>query len=124
MAWENDYYMRLIHETVKTILSLLGENTDEPTTDIVRDPDEKEKAVRLLQEATEGHICEAENHLYDLIEDQDPKALQIGLLLYDYLNEQTEDFLEEHDFSRDEVKDGLKNLAAHYGFSGLTETLQ
>lgn len=124
MAWENDYYMRLIHETVKTILSLLGENADNPTSDMIQDAGEKEKAVKLLKEATEGHICEAENDLYDLIEDQDPKALQIGLLLYDYLNEQTEDFLEAHDFSREEVKDGLKNLAARYGFSGLTETLQ
>ena len=124
MAWENDYYMRLNHETIKTILSLLGENGDHPTTDMVGDPNGRKDAIRILKEATEGQVCEAENHLYDLIENQDPKALKIGLLLYDYLNEQTEEFLEEHDFSHDEVKDGIKNLASRYGFGALTETMQ
>lgn len=42
---------------------------------------------------------------------------------YDYLNELPEEFLETHDYSRDEVKEGAQSLADRKGMGVLGEGL-
>ncbi|MCM1187131.1 MAG: DUF6483 family protein [Lachnoclostridium sp.] len=38
-----------------------------------------------------------------------------------YLNDKDDEFLQEHDFSRDEIKSGVKELVFRYGLTGMTE---
>ena len=46
---------------------------------------------------------------------------EIAILFYSYLNDMDEDFLLEHDFSREEVKSGLQAILSKYGFKGITD---
>ena len=47
--------------------------------------------------------------------------LEIALLFYSYLNDKTDDFLEANDFSREEIKSGLENVADSFGLSSIAK---
>ena len=62
-----------------------------------------------------GQINEAENRLTDILDVNDKSKLELALNFYDYLNTKDTDFLEENDFSREEIKDGIKSVTKIYG---------
>ncbi len=120
--YEQDYIMRLIKEMVRTILKLLFNiDTESPSSELLEDAEEKQTLESLLDMIDEGRINEAENSLYDSIENLDKSGLEIALLFYSYLNDKSDEFLEEHDFNRDEVKQGLEDITSRYGVSGFAE---
>ena len=51
----------------------------------------------------------------------DKSGLEMALLFYSYLNDKSDAFLEEHDFNRIEVKQGLESITSRYGISGFSE---
>ena len=75
-------------------------------------------AVRLIDE---GRINEAENRLCDYLDQGSGSREELAAALgfYDHLSGCSEDFLEEHDYSREEIYDGLRELAARFGVTGL-----
>lgn len=120
--FEQDYVMRLIKEMVRAILKLLFNiDTELPTAELLENKEEKETLKNLLDMIDDGKINEAENRLYDLTSDTDMNSLEIALLFYSYLNDKTDDFLEENDFSRDEIKLGLENVTDSFGLSSITK---
>lgn len=120
--YEQDYIMRLIKEMVRAVLKLLFNiDTESPSVELLEDAEEKQTLESLLDMIDEGRINEAENSLYDSIEYLDKSGLEIALLFYSYLNDKSDEFLEEHDFNRDEVKQGLESIASRYGISGFAE---
>ena len=120
--FEQDYVMRLIKEMVRAILKLLFNiDTESPTVELLENREEKETLENLLDMIDNGKINEAENRLYDLTSDTDMNSLEIALLFYSYLNDKTDDFLEENDFSRDEIKLGLENVADRFGLSSIAK---
>lgn len=133
MSLEQDYIMRLIHEMIRMLVKLLFNiDMDRPTFQIIDEMDDGDILKRLIRLIDDGNINEAENQLYDIVECEDYKSehdnsesnnLKIGLLFYDYLNEKDNDFLEAHDFSREEVEEGVKNLISIYGLSDMVNTL-
>ena len=48
-------------------------------------------------------------------------SLEIALLFYSYLNDKTDDFLEVNNFSRDEIKLDLENVADSFGLSSIAK---
>lgn len=120
--FEQDYVMRLIKEMVRTILKLLFNiNTETPTVELLENKEEKETLENLLDMIDDGRINEAENRLYDLTSDTDVNSLEIALLFYSYLNDKTDDYLEENDLSREEIKLGLENVAGSFGLSSIAK---
>lgn len=120
--FEQDYIMRLIKEMVRTLLKLLFHiDMDSQTEELLKEREEKETLNALLELIDAGEINEAENRLYDLISEGDMWALETALLFYSYLNDKTDEFLEENDFSRDEIISGLKNVVARYGLNGMAD---
>lgn len=120
--FEQDYVMRLIKEMVRAILKLLFNiDTESPTVDLLENREEKETLENLLDMVDAGKINEAENRLYDLTGDATVKDLKIALLFYSYLNDKTDDFLETNDFSRDEIKSGLENVADRFGLNSIAK---
>lgn len=120
--FEQDYIMRLIKEIVRTILKLLFNiDTDTPSADILEDTAQRQMLDQPLRMVDDGHINEAEKIVYDLTSDGRKQDLKIALLFYSYLNDLSDEFLEEHNFSRDEIKSGLKDIASKYGVEGLDE---
>ena len=120
--YEQDYIMWLIKEMVRAILKLLFNiDTESPSAELLEDAEEKQTLEVLLDMVDEGRINEAENSLYDLTEKMDKSDLETALLFYSYLNDKSDAFLEEHDFNRDEVKQGLESITSRYGIRGFAE---
>lgn len=121
--FEQDYVMRLIKEMVRAVLKLLFNiDTDSPSTELLNDEEARVTLEKLLDMVDAGKINEAENHLSDIWDEETNDGIQIAILFYSYLNDKTDDFLEEHDFTRDEVKEGLEHVLNNYGLGGITQS--
>lgn len=120
--FEQDYIMRLIKEMVRAILKLLFNiDAESPSVELLKDAEEKQTLKSLLDLIDAGRIDEAENRIYEITENLDKSNLEIALLFYSYLNDQSDNFLEENNFSRDELKQGLKDITARYGVDSIAE---
>ncbi len=113
--------MRVIKEMVRVILKLVFHiDTDSPTADLLEDQERKGLLNELLALADSGNIDEAENRIFEAA-DGGRAGLEMALLFYSYLNEKDDGFLQEHNFSREEIKSGLEQLISRYGLSGMAE---
>lgn len=118
--FEQDYVMRLIKEMVRAVLKLLFKiDAESPTVELLENEEQKETLENLLDMVDDGKINEAENILYDLTSNTDMSSLEVALLFYSYLNDKTDDFLEGNNFSREEIKLGMENLADRFGLSSI-----
>ena len=63
----------------------------------------------------QGQINEAENLLYDYMDTSNSDYLMLVLDFYNKLNTLDESFLEAHDYGRDEIMQGLKDVASQFG---------
>lgn len=77
----------------------------------------------LMNMIDDGRIDEAENKIFELTEERDKKNLEIAILFYSYLNDKSDEFLEEYNFSREEVKLGLKDILSRYGMDSFAEMI-
>lgn len=119
---KEDYIMRLISEMVRAVLKLLFNiDTDSPSMELLEDTEEKETLVKLLDLAKAGKINDAENLLYSLPDSSDRERLKMKILFYSYVNKFDDDFLENNNYSRDEVKDGLKDVLKNEGLSSISD---
>lgn len=127
---EKDYVMRIIHEMVRTILKLIFHKEEETAEELIfLEGVNQDLYQRLCTMAEEGKINEAENMLYEKLEEDgwqtegNLEKLRLALEFYDALNTKDNDFLEEHDYSREEIREGIKDVLKRYGYGGLAETL-
>lgn len=75
---------------------------------------------KLMKMIEEGQICEAENLFFDNLDEKDPEYLKLCLVFYQTLNQMSDDELETHNFSRQEVSDGLEKATKKFtGFPNL-----
>ena len=118
--FEQDYIIRLIKEMIRAILKLLFHmDTDNPNKDLLEEKESRDTLEKLLDMVDNGDINEAENQIYDMTSDDNMANLEVALLFYSYLNDKEDDFLQKNDFSRDEIKSGLKELISRYGLTGM-----
>jgi hypothetical protein len=119
-VFEQDYVMRLIKEMVRAMLKLLFNiDTDSPTSELLEDSEEKTTLDTLLHMVDNGKVNEAENEIYEMTENLDQNYLEVALLFYSYLNDKSDEFLEDNNFSRDEVKEGLETIVSRYGLNSI-----
>ena len=120
--FEQDYIMRLIKEMIRTILKLLFNiDAETPTAELLENDEEKTTLEALLNMVDEGSINEAENKIFEIAAAGDKINLEMILLFYSYLNDKSDDFLAENNFSRKEIRDDLKYILSRYGFDGMVE---
>ena len=120
--FEQDYVMRLIKEMVRAILKLLFNiDTDSPSAELLEDAKEQQTLDELLDMVDNGFINEAENKIYEITEEGKKSDLEMALLFYSYLNDKSDEFLEAHNYGRDEIKAGLKDITVRYGVDGFAE---
>ena len=120
--FEQDYVMRLINEMVRAVLKMIFNiDTASPSAELLKDSEEEQTLDELIDMVDAGFINEAENRLYDITEERKKQDLEVALLFYSYLNNQSDEYLEEHDFSRDEVKSGLMDISKRYGVDGFAD---
>lgn len=125
MDYQQDYVMRLIKQMMQAVSKIVFKKTDTDieTESIHIDTTEGEREVDLLALADSGNINEAENLLYDSLDTTDMSQLRKAFAFYEHINEYQNDFLEEHNYSREEVLDGIKNISSEFGISGLVDAL-
>lgn len=114
---QKDWVLRQIENFANFIAKLIF-NKD--TTDYVlksnSDGDEIDRLYwRLSELVIEGKINEAENILFDEIDPSNKKYLELAVDFYSKLNLLSDEFLEKHDFSREEIEEGLNSAAAIFG---------
>lgn len=120
--YEEDYIMRTIKEMVRTLLKLLFNiDTKSPSAELLEDTADQQTLNELLYMVDDGSINEAENKIYDITDGGDKTDLEIALLFYAYLNDKPDAFLENHNYSRDEIKSGLKDVTTKYGVDEFTD---
>ena len=77
---------------------------------------------RFFQMIDAGEINEAENQLLDRLEsameagEMDRSLVETALEIYEHMNEKEDDFLEEHDYSREEIEEGIHRV---FGMAGV-----
>ena len=120
--FEQDYILRLIKEMIRAILKLIFNiDTDNPAEVVLEDKESQNTLEKLTDMVDNGDINGAENLIYDMTSDRNMTNLEVALLFYSYLNEKDDEFLHEHDFSREEIKTGIKDLVLRYGLEGIEE---
>ena len=121
MNVEQDYIMRMIKEFANVLGRLLF-NKKKPMYELdvtnryhVGD----DLYTRLCRMADEGKINEAENLLLEELETGDLQMFEMALCFYLHLAHMDEEFLEEHQYTREEIGEGMESLAEDFGVSGL-----
>ena len=120
--FEQDYIMRLIKEMIRAILKMLFNiDTETPTTELLENDEEKATLETLLNMVDDGSINEAENKIFEIAAIGDKINLEMILLFYSYLNDKSDDFLMENNFSRKELQEDLKCILSQYGLDSMSE---
>lgn len=123
---EKDYIMRMIKEMVSVLFSiLLGKQ-------YVSVDEERKNGYEvsgtdlndLLDMIDNGQINEAENLMLDDIDYSDKKGLAAALLFYQYLSEKKIDFLQDHDYSDEEILDGAKQVLQKAGYGDIVKIME
>ena len=123
---EKDYIMRMIKEMVSVLFSiLLGKQ-------YVSVDEERKNGYEvsgtdlndLLDMIDNGQINEAENLLLDDIDYSDKKGLAAALLFYQYLSEKKKDFLQDHDYSDEEILEGAKQVLKKAGYGDIVKIME
>jgi len=121
---KNDYIMRKIEEWISMILEFVFkiDKTSSPEK-LLKLEASKEILKDLKSKIDAGNINEAEDALFNLIKFKTQDSLLIGLLFYSHLNEKSSKFLNEHDFDREEIKTGIKDLLNEFNMNSLSDLI-
>ena len=123
---EKDYIMRIIKEMVRVLFSLmLGKKY--VAVEMERDNGYEvsgRKLAELLEMIDCGEINKAENLLLESLDYSDKNSIAAAAMFYQYLSEKSENFLTEHDFSKEEVVDGMNRLVQKAGYGDLLNIVE
>ncbi len=125
MFYEQDWLGRQIQMLVRFVAkTVFKKDTDEFTELIEKSASGADILYKeLLVFLQAGEICKAENHLYDSIDAGNRYHFAVAVEFYSLLNKMSDEELEKGDFSREEIKDGLKNVSSVFGVGFADEFL-
>ncbi|NCB92925.1 MAG: hypothetical protein EOM40_10270 [Clostridia bacterium] len=122
---EKDYLMRMIKEMARVLFSImLGKSYVQ-----VELPEENKyeisgnKLEEYLAMVDRGEINEAENRILADLDYNDQGEVTAAVFFYQHIGEKDPDFLEAHNYSEEEVLDGLKQLAKQAGYGNLCDLI-
>lgn len=73
-----------------------------------------EKYEQILQLIDDGRLCDAEDLMYEDMPEDDSGYSVMMLKVYSYMNEFDDDFLDAHDFSREEIEVAVNDISGRY----------
>lgn len=117
--FKQDWMMRQI-ESFASLLARMFFNKE--TTEYEVSQEELNSETNLLYRQlfaliNDGKINEAEDLLFDKIDPNNKRYLELAIDFYSNLNNLSDIFLENSDFTREEIDEGLKNVADIFGIS-------
>lgn len=115
--YEEDYIIRMIKDLIRFLARIFFKK-DKITYELSYS--EKYIKTDLLHKQlvgliNEGRINEAEDLLFMEIEPGNRKFMELALDFYERLNNLSNEFLESNSFSREEIEEGLKEVAQLFG---------
>lgn len=113
MIYQKDWLMRQIESMITAIMHFLfhaGENT-EATSELLQNLNEQIDDYLIT-----GDICGAEDWLFENLDTSDTKWLNLAIHFYSAVNKFSDTYLEEHNFSREEISSGLTYVCQQYGY--------
>lgn len=120
---EKDYIMRIIKEMARVLFSvMLGKQYTQVELPLenkfsVSGTDLDDFKIMVDQ----GKINEAENFILENLDYTNKEAVAAAVLFYKYVSEKSEDFLKVHNYSLEEVFEGMKQLAENAGYGWVNE---
>lgn len=123
---EKDYVMRMIKEMARVIFSLaFGKTYVSVEMEKANKYRVSGKALNDLWEMIDaGQINEAENLLLENIDYADKEEMMGAALFYLYLSEKEDSFLEAHQYSKEEVLFGFKQLFERSGYQEILSLIE
>ena len=123
---EKDYIMRMIKEMVRVLFSLaFGKKYVFVELEKENKYEVSGKNLKnFLNMIDLGQINEAENILLDSIDYTNKNEVMTVALFYQYLSEKDNQFLENNNYTKEEVLSGFKQLLMKSGYSDLLYLLK
>lgn len=115
--YEQDYMLRIVKDLVRALAKIFL-NKEAAVYELM---DEKNYThtdylhMQLLNLIKQGEINEAENLLFEGLDPNNKKYIELALDFYSRLSDLHDDFLEKSNFSREEIEQGLKAIAKEFG---------
>ena len=123
---EKDYIMRMIKEMVRVLFSLaFGKKYVSVELEKENKYEVSGKNLKIFLNMIDlGQINEAENILLDSIDYTNKNEVMAVALFYQYLSEKDNQFLENNNYTKEEVLSGFKQLLMKSGYSNLLYLLK
>ncbi|MFR4759840.1 MAG: DUF6483 family protein [Waltera sp.] len=123
---EKDYIMRMIKEMVRVLFSLaFGKEYVSVELEKENKYEVSGKNLKIFLNMIDlGQINEAENILLDSIDYTNKNEVMAVALFYQYLSEKDNQFLENNNYTKEEVLSGFKQLLMKSGYSDLLYLLK
>lgn len=125
MELEKDYILRMIKDLTKSIsYIILGKSEIEYDL-----PKENEYSrsdylyIKIVELANCGKINEAEDMLFREIDTSNMREFEMAIAFYLYLNDFDDNYLEENNYCRDEISEGIKSICKEFGVSNMVDFL-
>ena len=119
MIEDKDYIMRLTHEIARMLIRLIFGRDIDKEDELPVSVERLRQFKKLTAMIDDGQINEAENQLLDELDPDSQSYFEMALRFYEKLGGKSEEFLEEHGFTQDEVVDGMKYIVDSYGYGDL-----
>ena len=118
---EKDYIMRMIKEMVRVLFSLVfGKKYVSVELEKENKSEVSGKKLKSFLDMIDlGQINEAENILLDNIDYTNKEEVMAAALFYQYLSEKDNEFLENNNYTKEEVLSGFKQLLIQSGYKEL-----
>ena len=118
---EKDYIMRMIKEMVRVLFSLaFGKKYVSVELEKENKYEVSGKNLKIFLNMIDlGQINEAENILLDSIDYTNKNEVMAVALFYQYLSEKDNQFLENNNYTKEEVLSGFKQLLMKSGYRDL-----
>ena len=125
-ADEKDYIMRMIKEMVRVLFSLaFGKKYVSVELEKENKYEVSGKNLKIFLNMIDlGQINEAENILLDSIDYTNKNEVMAVALFYQYLSEKDNQFLENNNYTKEEVLSGFQQLLMKSGYSDLLYLLK
>lgn len=123
---EKDYIMRMIKEMVRVLFSLaFGKKYVSVELEKENKYEVSGKNLKIFLNMIDlGQINEAENILLDSIDYTNKNEVMAVALFYQYLSEKDNQFLENNNYTKEEMLSGFKQLLMKSGYSDLLYLLK
>lgn len=116
--YKEDFILKEIHKAIRFLVLLIFNKKEVKIDEILyrESPEYNMFFARIKDLVNSGEISEAEDLIFENYDKDNLIYLEIGLWFYDEINYLSDDKLEEMNFSRAEIKEGLKDLLQFYGY--------